>query len=41
MAKLVTGSTKSAGRNKSSSKGLGGIFSGRVRRVVLNPDDYP
>jgi hypothetical protein len=41
MAKLVTGSTKNSGRNKSSSKGLGGIFSGRVRRVVLNPDDYP
>ena len=41
MAKLVTGSTKNAGRSKSTSKGLGAIFSGRVRRVVLNPDDYP
>mgnify|MGYP003632087231 CR=1 FL=1 len=40
MARLSTGSTKREGGNdfNPSSKG---IFSGRVKRVILNPDDYP
>jgi len=40
MAKGTTGSTKNQGGN-SLSQSPQGVFSGRVRRVLLNPDDYP
>ena len=40
MARITTGSTKNQ-RNSSTPSSKRGIFSGRVKKVILNSESYP